>query len=123
MTMYGCFFRIGTLLNLAFNSFDSSLDTVQAFFCGQIALGCSLGEGSRKIGYGDFALPDAQTLRLLGKGDLAHWAPEGLGEIQIFQTSVFNSYNLSLKQGCPNLYHLEVEAGGFIYLPSGKSAA
>ena len=45
--------------------------------------------------------------------------PEVLREIQTFAKSVFNSCNLSSKQGCSNLYHLEVEAGGFIYIPSG----
>ena len=45
-------------------------------------------------------------------GTLPKGAPEGLGDIQILAKSAFKSWSFSEKQGCPTLYHLEVEGGG-----------
>ena len=45
-------------------------------------------------------------------GSLPKGAPEGLGDIQILAKSAFKSWSFSEKQGCPTLYHLEVEGGG-----------
>ena len=59
----------------------------------------------------------------IGIGTLPIGAPDGLGEIQILAKSVFSSCILSSKQGWPTLYHLAVEGGGLMYLPSGKFAA
>ena len=56
-------------------------------------------------------------------GTLPKGAPEGLGDIQILAKSAFKSWSFSEKQGCPTLYHLEVEGGGFGYLPSARFAA
>ena len=49
-------------------------------------------------------------------GTLPKGAPEGLGEIQILAKSAFNSWSFSEKQGCPTLYHLEVEGGGGLWV-------
>ena len=59
----------------------------------------------------------------IGIGTLPIGAPDGLGEIQILAKSVFSSCILSSKQGWPTMYHLAVEGGGLMYLPSGKFAA
>ena len=70
--------------------------------------------GGHNPGYRDFALPDAKTFLTTGRGNLPIGAPM-VGEIQIFAKSAFNSCILSSKQGCPNLYHLEVGVRFYIF--------
>ena len=48
IAMPGCFFRIFTLLNLAFNPFESRLETVLTLLHGSVAERSSFSKGSRK---------------------------------------------------------------------------
>ena len=59
-----------------------------------------------------FCLARCSSSLRTGRGTWPIVAPEGLGEIQILEKSVFNSCILSSKQGCPTLYHFAVEGGG-----------
>ena len=59
-----------------------------------------------------FRLAQCSSSLRTERGTLPIGAPEGLGEIQIFEKSVFNSCILSSKQGCPTLYHFAVEGRG-----------
>ena len=82
-----------------------------------------LAKAAVKLRVEIFCLAWCSSSLRTGKGTLATGAPGGLGVIQILAKSVFNSWILSWKVGCPTLYHLEVDGGGLTYFPSDKLAA
>ena len=82
---------------MTLDPFNSSLDTVLAFFHGQVTFRRNLGESSRKI-KGTEILP---YLKLFDyrKGDLTRRGPRGFSGDTDLAKSVFNSCNVSSKQG------------------------
>ena len=82
-----------------------------------------LAKAAVKLSVEIFCLAWCSNSLRIGRGTSNIGAPGGLGVIQIFAKSVFNSCIFSSLQGCPTLYHFAVEGGGLMYLPSDKLVA
>ena len=123
ITSSGCSYRIGTLLNLAFNLFAVDLILSWHYSMVELQTEAVLAKVAAKLTVQRLCLAWCSNSLTMCSGTLPTGVSEGLGKIQILAKSEFSSRILSSKQGCPTLYHFEVEDWGLMYLPSVKLAS